>query len=178
VTGSGRIQLQFSGMSREAPRAASVVADDVRREVERALDHLLSTAPRVHRADVTDLILSRLRRSRSDTGDERFPAPEIWKTAYTEMLVEVRRQGARPGVKNSDAPAQAAIPGHGLGMAILECLQAQAASRRVVAVLHLQGHTEREIATLLGVTRRKAASLAHRAVEAVRACLEAKGVRP
>lgn len=165
-------------MPREAPRAAPVDADDVRREIGRAVDHLLSAVPKAQRGEVTELILSRLRPTRPGTDDPRFAAPEVWKTAYLMTLDEVRRRGGRPGAPADAASAPGPIPGHRLGMAILQCLQGQAQSRRVVVVLHLQGHTVREIAALLGITKSKSENLVHRAVEQLRACLDAKGVRP
>jgi RNA polymerase sigma-70 factor (ECF subfamily) len=45
-------------------------------------------------------------------------------------------------------------------------------------VLHLQGHSLKEVGSLLGWTEKKAENLVYRALAGLRTCLVTKGIRP
>jgi RNA polymerase sigma-70 factor (ECF subfamily) len=68
--------------------------------------------------------------------------------------------------------------GRELGAAIRECLQGLIPSRRAAVVLHLQGHSLKEVGSLLGWTEKKAENLVYRALAGLRTCLVTKGIRP
>lgn len=164
--------------------------EQVRSHVVRAVDRLCPAWLNADRDDIVQNTLLRLYQSRSaGEGKGTLAASYVWKTAYTVMIDEIRRRGRRPEVALDDTDSETTLArpgpspealaaGRALGGAIRECLRAQAPPRRAAAVLHLQGHTVPQIATLLGWNGKKAENMVYRGLAGLRACLEAKGVRP
>ena len=64
------------------------------------------------------------------------------------------------------------------GEGIRGCLRRLAPDRRVAVVLHLQGHTVREVAEMLGWNAKRADNLVYRGLSDLRKCLTAKGIEP
>ena len=176
-------------MAREAP-SAPTLDEDIRSQISRAVDRLCPTWLSADRDDIIQTTMLRLHQSRpASEGKGTLAASYIWKTAYTVMIDEIRRRGRRPEVALDDTDSEMTLmrpgpspedvtAGRQLGATIRECLRAQVPQRRAAAVLHLQGHTVPQIATLLGWSEKKAENLVYRGIAGVRACLEAKGVRP
>lgn len=176
-------------MAREA-EIAPTLDEEVRSDVARAVDRLCPAWLRADRDDIVQNTLLRLHQSRvAGEGKGALAASYIWKTAYTVMIDEIRRRGRRPEVALDDTDSdttlvrpgpspEAVAAGRVLGATIRECLRAQVPSRRAAVVLHLQGHTVRQIAALLGWNEKKAENMVYRGLAGLRSCLEAKGVRP
>jgi RNA polymerase sigma-70 factor (ECF subfamily) len=166
------------------------VDEDVRRQVARAVERLCPSWLSADRDDIIQNTLLRLHQSAAATeGNAPLAASYIWKTAYTVMIDEIRRRGRRPEVALDDTDAALTLlrdnpspeqhtAGRELGLAIRECLRRLVPSRRAAVVLHLQGHTLPEIASLLGWHQKKADNLVYRALAGLRSCLESKGLRP
>ncbi len=171
-------------MNREAGRAPTD-NEDVRRHVARAVNRLCSAWPNAGRDAIVDNALQQLHKVvAKGEGNASLAAPDVWKRAYIAMIEEVRR-GRRPaaapahtGTDDTPARQESSRGGRALGFAIHECLHTLVPARRAAVVLHLQGHTVRQIATLLGYSSRKAESFVYRALDGVRSCLETKGMRP
>jgi RNA polymerase sigma-70 factor (ECF subfamily) len=176
-------------MARDAPQPP-VVDDEAQRQVTRAVERLCPAWLSADRDDIIQNTLLRLHQSapRSE-GNEPLAASYIWKTAYTVMIDEIRRRGRRPEIALDDTDSALTLvrrdpspeqetSGRELGLAIRECLARLVSSRRAAVVLHLQGHTLREIATLLGWNEKKAENLVYRALAGLRTCLDSKGLRP
>jgi RNA polymerase sigma-70 factor (ECF subfamily) len=174
------------------PQAATSPAVDpeVRRIVTRAVDRLCPSWMSADRDDIIQNTLLRLHQSDAASEGKGGPAASyIWKTAYTVMIDEIRRRGRRPEVAldETDSALAMARPGPSpeqltagreLGAAIRECLQGLIPSRRAAVVLHLQGHSLKEVGSLLGWTEKKAENLVYRALAGLRTCLVTKGIRP
>jgi RNA polymerase sigma-70 factor, ECF subfamily len=173
-------------------RAVSASAFDIesRRIVTRAVDRLCPSWMSADRDDIIQNALIRLHQSGPPgEGKDPLAASYIWKTAYTVMIDEIRRRGRRPEVALDDtdsaltlvrpgpSPEQMAA-GRETGVAIRACLSGLVRSRRAAVVLHLQGHSLREIGSLLGWNEKKAENLVYRALTGLRTCLAAKGIRP
>lgn len=173
------------------PKAQSPAADDeARRIVTRAVDRLCPSWMSADRDDIIQNTLLRLHQlAQASEGKEPLAASYIWKTAYTVMIDEIRRRGRRPEVSLDETDSAATLrrpgpspeqmtAGRETGAAIRECLSGLVASRRAAVVLHLQGHTLKEIGSLLGWNEKKAENLVYRALAGLRTCLAAKGIRP
>lgn len=166
-----------------------VVDEEVHRQVSRAVERLCPSWLSADRDDIIQNTLLRLHQSAaSSEGKAGLAASYVWKTVYTVMIDEIRRRGRRPEVsldatdsaltliKPGPSP-EAVTSGRELGATIRECLRGLVPSRRAAVVLHLQGHSVPEIATLMGWNEKKAENLVYRAIAGLRSCLEAKGVR-
>ena len=174
-----------------APQAATSPAVDpeARRIVTRAVERLCPSWLSADRDDIIQNTLLRLHQSAAaGEGKAALAASYIWKTAYTVMIDEIRRRGRRPEIALDDTDSALTLvrpepspeqvtAGREVGLAIRECLQGLVASRRAAVVLHLQGHTVREIGSLLGWTEKKAENLVYRALAGLRTCLVSKGIR-
>lgn len=158
--------------------------------MSRAVERLCPTWLSADRDDIVQNTLLRLHQTGpASEGKGGLAASYIWKTVYTVMIDEIRRRSRRPEVAlddtdsastlvRSDPSPEAVTAGRQLGSAIRECLRALVPSRRAAVVLHLQGHSVPEIATLLGWNEKKAENLVYRALAGLRSCLQTKGVRP
>jgi RNA polymerase sigma-70 factor (ECF subfamily) len=176
-------------MASKAP--VSPAADDVaRRQVARAVDRLCPSWLASDRDDIIQNTLLRLHQTVPPSeGNAPLAASYIWKTAYTVMIDEIRRRGRRPEVSIDETPVALTLvkpgpspedraAGRELGASIRDCLKRLVASRRAAVVLHLQGHSVPEVATLLGWNAKKTENLVYRALAGLRSCLESKGLHP
>jgi RNA polymerase sigma-70 factor (ECF subfamily) len=158
--------------------------------VARAVERLCPSWLSADRDDIIQITLLRLHQSAPRReGNSPLAASYLWKTAYTVMIDEIRRRGRRPEVslddtdsaltlvRNDPSPEEVA-EARQLGDSIRGCLRELVTDRRAAVVLHLQGHTLREIATLLGWNEKKAENLVYRALADLRACLRMKGKQP
>jgi RNA polymerase sigma-70 factor (ECF subfamily) len=139
-----------------------------------------------------DLVQSawvRIEEASRRSGEERDLRPAyVWKAAWSAVADEVRRARMEAQVTRSPEPLDAIparAPGGDAGAhaasvrrAIAECLRAIRPPRRRAVVLHLLGYGSEEVAALEGWGPKQARNLIFRALRQVRACLEAKGMRP
>ena len=183
-----RLSYNARKMPSPAPQPPAV-DDEIRRHVTRAVERLCPSWLSADRDDIVQNALLRLHQSApASEGKRPLAASYVWKTVYTVTIDEIRRRSRRPEVsledselsqtlvRNEPSP-EAAAHGRRIGEAIRACLREQPAARRAAVVLYLQGHTVPEIASLLGWNHKKADNLVYRALAALRACLELKGVR-
>jgi RNA polymerase sigma factor (sigma-70 family) len=115
-------------------------------------------------------------------------ATYLWKTAYSVILDEVRKarwKSERPAddstpeshaAPTSDPERAAAARETSAG--IHDCLLRLEPSRRRAVVLHLAGFARTEISALVGRTTKATDNLIFRGTRDLRACLEAKGLKP
>src|SRR5687767_4635545 len=105
------------------------------------------------------------------------------------MIDEIRRRGRRPEVSLDETDSALTLrrpgpspeqvtAGRETGAAIRECLSELIPSRRAAVVLHLQGHSLKQVGALLGWNEQKAENLVYRALAGLRKGLAAKGIRP
>lgn len=173
-------------MALKAPLPPAV-DEETQRQVARAVEKLCPSWLRADRDDIIQNTLLRLHLvSPRSEGNESLAASYVWKTAYTVMIDEIRRRGRRPEVPideaddglrmvvNNPSPEDVAA-GRQLGDSIRRCLKALPESRRAAVVLHLQGHSLREVASLLGSDEKKAENLVYRGLADLRTCLKQKG---
>jgi RNA polymerase sigma-70 factor (ECF subfamily) len=163
--------------------------DEARRIVTRAVDRLCPSWMSADRDDIIQNALIRLHQSGPSEGKEPLAASYIWKTAYTVMIDEIRRRGRRPEISLDETDSALTLrrpgpspeqvtSGRETGAAIRECLSGLIPSRRAAVVLHLQGHSLKDVGSLLGWNEKKAENLVYRALAGLRTCLAAKGIRP
>jgi RNA polymerase sigma-70 factor (ECF subfamily) len=169
------------------------LADDeyavIRAQLARAVQR---HCPRWLSADADDIVQAAMmrvltgRRSREESGPP--PASYVWKVAYSAMIDEIRRRRRRREAPLEDQraealpaaggdPEQAAAAGQ-IGERIESCLGALERSRRLAVTLHLQGHSLRETAGLLGWDEKRAQNLVYRGLAELRKCLASAGVKP
>ncbi len=142
------------------------------------------------RDDLVQLALVKVMKlHRRGEGVGRVPSSYLWKVAHTTLVDEIRRRRRRreqvldeeismtqPDLDQPD-PEGRALAGE-MGQAIRWCLQQMIKPRRLAVMLHLEGHTVRETANLLGWKTKRADNLRYRGLENLRSCLESKGLRP
>ena len=162
--------------------------EELRRQVTRAVARVCPSWLSADRDDVVQVSLLRLHQQlKSGEGSRLTSASYIWKTAFSVTVDEIRRRSRRPETpldEVAEAPAMAdAMPdperraiSRQLGDGIRACLAGLIDARRAAVVLHLQGHTVREIAALLGSEYKKAENLVYRGMSDLRQCLTAKGL--
>lgn len=118
----------------------------------------------------------------------------LTKVAYTTVVDEIRRRRRRREVSLEDNCGASEARGHGfgappidpeqiasgreIGAQIGDCLARLSDSRRLAVTLHLQGHTLRQSAALLGWTAKRTENLIYRGLADLRKCLAAKGISP
>lgn len=128
---------------------------------------------------------------RSGEGNPQVAASYLYRVAYTTLIDEIRRLRRRPEARLEDAEGAAGLdvpttrPGpeqsyasKEIGCAIRDCLLLLLQPRRLAVVLHLQGHTVRQAAVLLGWAEKRTDNLLYRGLSDLRRCLEGKGVSP
>lgn len=125
------------------------------------------------------------------TAERTFSASYLYRAAHSALVDELRRVRRRREVPLEDDAADGPGPGaapqpdperatHGrqIGRGLLACLQALPEGRRLAVTLHLQGHSVPEAARLLDWDTKRTENLVYRGLEALRACLTAKGLTP
>lgn len=172
------------------PSSARLTADLL------GLQRTLAAAVRRHSppwlaADADELVqvaLLRVMDATQDEGDRPVRSSYLWRAAYSVVVDEIRRRTRRREVSLEDvdvdrmavaepSPERAAASRR-VGDGIRSCLHDMAPDRRVAVTLHLQGHTVREVAGMLGWNTKRADNLVYRGLVDLRRCLSAKGIEP
>ncbi len=142
--------------------------------------------------DLDDLVQVALLRvldaTGSGEGDQPIRSSYLWRAAYSVVVDEIRRRGRRrevplEGVEvdrmaAAEPDPERAAASRRAGDGIRSCLRVMAPNRRVAVTLHLQGHTVREVAGMLGWSAKRADNLVYRGLADLRRCLSAKGIEP
>ena len=93
-----------------------------------------------------------------------------------------QRSGSAPDLESFEAPRagdpETQAGSSETGRCINDCLQRLLPSRRRAVTLHLMGYTPAEAGEMSGWGVKQARNLIYRGLADLRACLEAKGVRP
>lgn len=109
----------------------------------------------------------------------------IWKVAFSVTVDEIRKVRRRPEAPISDEVVQRAgrdidpeqsTRWRETGRSIVSCLGGLSMERRLAVTAHLQGHSIKESARLLGWTAKKYENLMYRGLDDLRRCLSAKGI--
>ncbi len=169
------------------PHHAELVA--LRRSLVKAV-RAVCPAWLADRADdiVQEAMLKVLAIVRRSEGNEVPSASYLRKVAWTVTVDEIRRRRARPEdpgametIDTHAAPAEATDAGavrRELVLGVRACLERIVLDRRRAVALHLAGYSIREVAAALGFADKRAENLVYRGLADLRACLDAKGIRP
>jgi RNA polymerase sigma factor (sigma-70 family) len=108
----------------------------------------------------------------------------LWRVVHSEIMDELRRCRRRAevgleevtGLADVNRPdVERTVAGRRTGDEIRSCLGLLVDSRRRVVALYLMGHKAREIAELLGISRKQAENLVFRGVRDLRRHLRERG---
>ncbi len=177
------VAASMSGPVPYASASTTHEQDELRRRLVVAVRH---HCPDWLRADADDIVQTAL--VRLSAQDREMNRGYLDRVAYCAVIDELRRRRARrlvlvevlpepPSAAPADDPARV-LEGRQLGALIRDCLAAMVAARRRAVTLYLEGHAGAEIAALLETAPKNAENLVYRGLEALRACLSAKGVGP
>ena len=166
-------------------------------EAARILEHLSAAVARIcpawlagQRQDILHTAWVRVMETQRAAGPVRaLNASYLWKAAYSAMVDEIRRRRAVaqrsavvPDLESLEAPLargpEAQAGSSETGRCINDCLQRLLPARRRAVTLHLIGYTPVEAGELSGWGVKQTRNLIYRGLADLRACLEAKGVRP
>ena len=130
-------------------------------------------------------------------GERELSTSYLYRVAHSALVDEIRRvrrrrevslEGGMDGeedrvypiatVEASGMNPEKRAAGRELGEAIRACLEKMKQERRMAVVLHLQGHTVPEAASLLSWTVKRAENLVYRGLANLRECLASKGFTP
>ena len=109
----------------------------------------------------------------------------LWRVAYSVVVDEIRRRRKKEDERPLEAEPltdertpEDRARGRELGQMITAEVQELPAPRRTAVLLHLVGHSNPEIAELLGWERKRVENLVYRGLRDLRDRLRAKGVEP
>lgn len=166
----------MNGNSRASSRGGSGPAE-IRALLLRAVAR---HCPRELHSQQEDLVHTAWLRIVEREGGEDFTRLEpsyFWRVAFTVVIDEIRRRGARATQARAlEALPVAVAPGPDLGAEIRDCVEKLPASRQLPVILHLQGFRNIEVARACQWTEKRAENLVYRGLEQLRRCLEAKGL--
>lgn len=163
---------------------------ELRQALERAITRICPPWLVESRDDLVQVALMKVMDlHRRGEGSDGFPSSYLWKVAHSALVDEIRRRRRRREQPLDDEPwktepelndpnPEERALGAELGRAIRWCLKHMVKPRRLAVTLHLQGHTVRETASLLGWETKRADNLVYRGLKDLRDCLESKGLRP
>ncbi len=189
------VELHHPSSTREeAPSdEQQALVRELQRRLAPAIRRICPPELAAHADDLVQLAVLRVLRAAPDhrerEGAEPVPTSYLWRVAYTTVIDELRRVRGEHAKRDHAAAAGAAAPspppspesiaqGARIGAAIRECLEALEQDRRRAVVLHLQGHSVPETASLLGWVRKRAENLVYRGLGDLRRCLASKGFEP
>ncbi|NOK36398.1 RNA polymerase sigma factor [Corallococcus exercitus] len=164
--------------------------ETLRRDLGRALASVCPASLADRREDLLQVAMMRVVELRGrDPGRAELTPAYLYRVAYTTLIDELRRLGARKEValeEVEEGPQQPVAPGDPeraagasqIARAVRDCLQGLVQDRRLAVTLHLQGHTVPEAAELLGWDAKRTENLIYRGLSALRACLSLKGIEP
>lgn len=170
-------------LTTSADRAAEQLRLDVARAVRKICPRWLADQA----DDLTQIAVSRvLARMRATAGTVAFSPGYLYRVAHSALVDEIRRRRRLREVSiepdlvvggRSDDAEQQTVSAE-IREALARCLAGLNDARRRAVMLHLQGHSVAESSNLLGCDRKRAENLVYRGLADLRACLEARGVRP
>ncbi|MBZ4336140.1 RNA polymerase sigma factor [Corallococcus coralloides] len=164
--------------------------ETLRRDLGRALASVCPASLADRREDLLQVAMMKVVELRGRTkGQAELTPAYLYRVAYTTLIDELRRMGARKEVALEEVeqgPQHPVAPGDPeraagaaqIARAVRDCLQGLVRDRRLAVTLHLQGHTVPEAAELLGWEAKRTENLIYRGLSALRACLSLKGVQP
>ncbi len=163
------------------------LADDLRRAVARVCPAWLLA----RRDDVVQVALLRVLDVRRRRADAELKPAYLRRVAWSALVDEIRswRRRREVALEDDDGLAAETRPARGpdperhmrqveIGRGISACLADLADDRRLAVTLHLQGHSVPEAAVLLAWSPKRTENLVYRGLQALRACLSSKGLRP
>lgn len=162
------------------------LATDLARAVARVCPAWLHT----RRDDMVQAALLRVMDVRRRRSDAELKPAYLRRVAWSALVDEIRAWRRRREVALDDDGGAADVhPARGpnpeehmarveIGRGIGDCLTRLPDDRRLAVTLHLQGHTVPEAALLLAWGPKRTENLVYRGLQALRACLAAKGLRP
>jgi RNA polymerase sigma-70 factor (ECF subfamily) len=128
---------------------------------------------------------------RKSEGKRAFRSSYLYKVAYSALIDEIRRVRRRREVamdETTEAPSRHAVPtgedpekaafGVEIQRGVRICLAGLAPDRRRAVTLHLLGHSVAEAARILDWAFKRTENLVYRGMSDLRACLEARGLKP
>ena len=128
------------------------------------------------------------KKSHSGEGDLPLKSSYLYKIAYSVLVDEIRRVRRRretdldgelvePAAATHEDPERMAASGE-IGRGIQDCLTGLKRERRLAVTLYLQGQQVPGISRVLDWPRKRVENLVYRGLADLRACLQAKGLRP
>ena len=164
-------------MPEAAPPDAARILGALRRAVARACPAELASF-REDLVQAAQLRLLEIDRRNEKTAPRS--ASYLWQVAYTTVVDEIRRlrrQQRLASAQPAEEP-ESAQSRPDLKQDIRACLADLLDARRAAVVLHLEGFSADEVASVLKVNQKRAENLAYRGMADLRACLEGKGHKP
>ncbi len=162
------------------------LAADLRRAVARVCPPWLAA----RRDDVVQVALLRVLDVRRRRVDAQLKPAYLRRVAWSALVDEIRSWRRRrevaledDGIAAETRPARGPDPERHVRQVEIErgigaCLAALTDDRRLAVTLHLQGHSVPEAAVLLAWNPKRTENLVYRGLQALRACLSSKGLRP
>ncbi len=163
---------------------------ELRAQLEHAVRRICPPWLAGHREDLVQVALLRIVEiARKSEQTRQFSSSYLWRTAYSSLVDEIRRQRRRREVR-LDEEAEGEVFDSGnpgprrilesreLDRAMRQCLGRMAESRRLALTLHLQGFRQAEAAPILGWNAKRVYNLVHRGLKDLRECLAEKGMQP
>lgn len=182
--------------ARHAPlRDQHAFIRDLQRRLRPAIRKICPSDLAAHTDDLVQLAVLRVLHAMPEDdqgeGAEPLPTSYLRKVAYTTTIDELRKVRSQQNTRGQAAQAQAqaveptatpspesAAHGAQIGTAIRGCIERLDTDRRRAVVLHLQGHSVPEAASLLGWVRKRTENLVYRGMADLRRCLASKGFQP
>lgn len=161
----------------------------LRRELEAAMGAICPPSLADRREDLVQEAMIKVMRLAGDSPERELTASYLWRTAYSALVDELRRLRRRGEVSLEEAGAPAAMAnptpgpesvsrGREIRRFLTVCLERLVRPRRLAVILHLQGESAGDAATLLGWDRKRVYNLTFRGLRDLRRCLAAQGVTP
>jgi len=164
---------------------SSTFLEDLHARITVALNR---STPAGIRSSIDDMaqaaVIKLVRQERTEDELAALKPAYLWRVAHSEVMDEIRRRRRRgevgleeaAGLADASQPdAEQTAAGRCTGNDIRSCLGLLVDSRRRVVALYLMGHKVREIAELLGISRKQTENLVFRGVRDLRRHLRERG---
>jgi len=149
---------------------------------------LTRSTPAGIRSSIDDMaqaaVIKLMRQGRTEDELAQLRPSYLWRVVHSEIMDELRRcrRRAETGLEDvagladvNNPGVERTVVGKRTGDDIRSCLGLLVDSRRRVVALYLMGHKVREIAELLGISRKQAENLVFRGVRDLRRHLRERG---
>ena len=164
---------------------SSTFLEDLHARIMVALNR---STPAGIRSSIDDMaqaaVIKLMRQGRSEDELAELRPSYLWRVVHSEIMDELRRCRRRAetgleevtGLADVNNPGvERTVAGKRTGDDIRSCLGLLVDSRRRAVALYLMGHKVREIAELLGISRKQAENLVFRGVRDLRRHLRERG---